>query len=341
MTIPPELERVVLHLVREGAGNASWHRLATRLPSFDVPLVPDLMEVLRDLNARGLVTQTLVSSGMDRWAITPQGIAQLEGKTIAGPLDAAELAAFSADVHAGPHTTLKALKPYLDDGLRLWSILRQLLHANPSDAQRVAELGLFLPASERGPFAREMTDDSRAFVRAALFRAWIPARNDVPGKPLPTVPDAELDEILRRGLTDPDLDVREAAAAVTFAAVRGASLAAELVVNLGTPSGRLRWWSILALGGASDELSRELLVERVAGNDMAEAAAAIRALGQRADGRDAWFHGIGDPRPDVRDAAVFALATVVRDLSPEQMQALENEASAPLRDALAAYRARK
>lgn len=60
MTIPSEPDRTV---VRGGSGQASWHKLATRLPSFDVPLDPDPMVVLRDLEARGLVAQTVVGTG--------------------------------------------------------------------------------------------------------------------------------------------------------------------------------------------------------------------------------------------------------------------------------------
>lgn len=341
MTIPDELERTVLHLVREGGGQASWHRLATRLPSYDVPLQPDLMKVLQDLKARGLVTQTLAGGGMDRWAITPAGVAALDGTAPpGGPLDAAALQQFAAAIHAGSHATLDAVGPYLNDGLKLWAILRQALAANPADAQRVAEVGLFLPASERGPFARELLDDARPAVREALFRAWTPVRRDVPGRPLPTVPVAELDELLRRGLTDAALGVREAAAVLAFLAVRGAALVGELVVALGSPASRLRWWAILALGGATDPLSRALLEEHAAGEDLAEASAAIRALGQRADGHARWLAGLADPRPDVHDAAMFALATVVTGLTDAEIAAVAADPREPVQAALAAYHAR-
>lgn len=341
MTIPENLERTVLQLVRDGRGQASWHRLASRLPSFNVPLVPDLMVVLNDLKARGLVTQTLAGAGMDRWAITPAGEARLDGTPPpGGPLDAAALERFAAAIHAGPHATLEAVGPYLDNGLLLWSILRQLLAANPGDAQRIAEVGLFLAPSERGPFARELFDDPRLGVREALLRAWTPARRDVPGKPLPTVPDAELDELLRRGLTDDAPGVREAAAVLAFLAVRGAPLVGELVVALGAPESSLRWWAILALGGARDPLSRELLDQRASSDDVAEAAAAIRALGQRPDGHARWLAGLADPRADVHDAAMFALATVVSGLTDDEIASIAADPREPVQAALAAYRAR-
>jgi HEAT repeat protein len=228
----------------------------------------------------------------------------------------------------------------VSDGLKLWAVLRQMLAANPADAQRVAELGLLLPKSERGPFARELLDDPRAEVREALFRGFTPVETDVPGRPLPTLPDPELDELLRRGLGDPSPGVREAAAALTFLAVRGASLVGELTVNLGAPQSGVRWWSILALGSAADPITRALLLDLARGEDLAEASAAIRALAQRRDGRDAWLAGLADPRPDVHNAAIFALATVVTDLADEELVRLAADPRPPLQEALAAYRAR-
>jgi hypothetical protein len=341
VSLDPALERTVLRLVREGRGRASWHSLATRLPSFDVPLDPDVMTVLKDLQARGLVTRTLVGGGMDAWAITLAGEAVLAGQTPAGgPLPPAELARVADALRGDAVTSTRAILPYVDDGLKLWAVLRQVLASGAVSAERVAAAGLFLPATERGPFARELMDDPRPGVRAALFRAWTPARRDVPGEPLPTVPDAELDDLLRRGLTDPAPEVREAAAALAFLAGRGGGLVGELTINLGAPEPGLRWWSILALGAAADPLSLDLLTQVLAGEDLATAAAAARALGARRDGHDAWLAALQDPRPDVRDAAIFALATVVTGLDPRHLEALAADPRPAVRQALAAYRAR-
>jgi hypothetical protein len=344
VVVPRELERALLDLIRKGQAKdqASWHWLATWLPSYRVPFVPDMLVALQDMEKRGLVTSRLVGGGMDRWALTPAGAAILDGtaSTATGPLSAEELQAFSATVHGGLPATVGAMRAYIGDGLRLWAVLRQLLASNPADAQRVAELGLFLPVTERGPFARELLDDPRPQIREALFRAWTPVRSDVPGKPLPTVPDAELDELLRRGLTDESIAVREAAAALAFLAVGGASLVGELVAALGSPSNGLRWWALLALGGARDLLSLELLSQFAGEADVALASAAIRALGQRSDGHARWFAGLSDPRPDVHTAAMFALATVVTDLDAATLAQLAADPRADVQEALANYRAR-
>jgi hypothetical protein len=345
--IPEALERTVLRLVREGGGRASWHTLATRLPSHDVPLDPDVMTVLKSLQARGLVTRAEIGGGMDAWAITPAGEARLDeasrddrGPPRGGPLAPDELSRFAGALRDDPATLARALLPYADDGLTLWAILRQTLASDATSAEAVAAAGLFLPRTERAPFARELLDDPRPGVRASLFRAWTPVATDVPGDPLPMVDDAELDEMLRRGLMDPSREVREAAATVAFVAARGAELLGELIVNLEAPEPGLRWWSILALGAASDPLSRELLTGLLGGEDLAVAAAAVRALGTRSDGRDAWRACLDDPRADVRDAAIFALRTVVRDLDDVELAALSADPRPSVQAALIAYRER-
>jgi len=338
--IPPELERAVLQIVRDGGGKASWHTVATKLPSFDVPLDPSFITVLEDLRARGLVTQQQRGGGMDAWTITPAGEAVLEGKAVAGPLAADELQALMTALRGDAVTSTRALLPLVNDGLRMWAALRQVLGADASLAEAVAAAALFMPQSERGPFARELLDDPRPEVRAALLRAWTPVQKDVPGNPLPTVSEAELDELLRRGLTDSSLDVREAAATLAFVAMRGAALIGELVTNLESPSRGLVWWSTLALGAARDAVTRELLLQQVADPDVARASAAVRALAARPDGHAALQAALDDARPEVQEAARFALATVVTGLGDDELTRLRAHPNPAVRAALDAYAAR-
>jgi hypothetical protein len=323
-----------------------------------------MMVALKDMLARGLVTSENAGGGMDRWAITPAGEARLAllSEVIttpvsrseqalsapatpslvraAGPLSFGELQALATAIRRGAYATIDAIVPYIDDGLRFYAILRQLLAANRADAQSVAEVALYMAERERGVFARDLLADSDPRVREALFRAWTPVRTDVPGRPLPTVPDAELDELLRRGLTDASTGVREAAAALTFLAVRGTSLVGELVACLGSPESGLQWWALLALGGARDLISLELLAQFAGESDVALASAAIRALGQRADGHARWLAGLSDPRPDMHQSALFALATVVTGLDAATLAQLDADTRPDVQEALAAYRAR-
>jgi HEAT repeat protein len=330
----------VLGIIRDGRGTASWHSIARKLPSLDVPLAPSYMVVLQDVRARGLAIQQERPGGMDAWTITAAGEAWLDGASTPGPLSSDEVEKLSAALRSDAVTSTRALVPLVGDGLRMWAALRQVLAADPSLAEAVASAALFMPQSERGPFARELLDDPRAAVRAALFRAWTPVQKDVPGRPLPTVSDDELDELLRRGLLDPSLDVREAAATLAFLAERGAQLVGELVTNLESPAAGVAWWSVLALGAARDPLSRELLEARLGSDDRALASAAVRALGARPDGHTSLLRALHDARSEVVEAAIFALSTVVRDLSPEELGTLDADPRPPVRGALAAYRAR-
>jgi hypothetical protein len=204
----------------------------------------------------------------------------VSGRASGGSLAADELKAFTAALRAGGPDRMRVIAPFAHDGLKLWAALRQALADDPNAAGAVAAASLFLPATELGPFARELMDDPRDEVRAALFRAWSPAEDDVPAPP-PHVPDADLDDLLRSGLTDPSAEVRAAAARLAFLAHRGAGLTGELVVNLEAPERELRRWTILALGGATDLVSLDLLTQLAGGEDLAAAAAAVRALGAR------------------------------------------------------------
>jgi hypothetical protein len=257
-----------------------------------------------------------------------------------GPLEADELAQLTTALRGGAMTSTRALLPYMNDGLRMWAVLREVLAADVANAEVVARAGLFLRASERGAFARELFDDVRPEVRAALLAAWTPADVSAPGQPLPTVPDAELDELLRRGLTDDSDAVRAAAARLAFAANRGGALVPELALNIEAADRSVRWWSTLALGGADDALSLELLRQEADVDHAGRVAAAVRALGARADGKQLWLRALEDARNEVRAAALHALATVVRGLDDEEVAELAADARADVQEALAAYQRR-
>lgn len=72
-------ERTLLQLIRAGAGTYDWYRLETHLSRIDVPRVPDMMSVLADMVARGLVLRHVTpGSPRDRWEVTEKGRALLE-----------------------------------------------------------------------------------------------------------------------------------------------------------------------------------------------------------------------------------------------------------------------
>ena len=79
MTIPPELETALLMLVEQGKGAYSWHRIAMRLASLDVPRSPDMMAALKELERRGWVHRHVtLGSPQDRWEITNVGRQRLD-----------------------------------------------------------------------------------------------------------------------------------------------------------------------------------------------------------------------------------------------------------------------
>lgn len=74
-----ELELAILRLVEKGQGKWGWYQIATKLSNMDVPRSPDMMDVLRRLEARGIVKGTKVpDSPRDTWELTEAGKTLLE-----------------------------------------------------------------------------------------------------------------------------------------------------------------------------------------------------------------------------------------------------------------------
>ncbi|HVE87282.1 MAG TPA: hypothetical protein VND93_30710, partial [Myxococcales bacterium] len=257
-----------------------------------------------------------------------------------GPLGAAELRALAAALSADAVTSTTALVPLINDGPRLRAALLQVVALDPANARAAAGASLFLRPGDQADFAREMMEDPRPGVRAALFQAWAPPRMDVPGQAIPTLDPPALEALLRGGLLDPSREVRAAAAAYAFATGRGASVVGELMVNLEAPERELRWWTILALGGARDELSLHALEQIAAEPDVAAAGAAIRALAARPDGHPAWLRVLEGPDGELRRAALFGLAEVARGIAPEAIARLAKDPREDVQRVLARYRAR-
>ncbi|MDH6059940.1 hypothetical protein NWP17_05730 [Chrysosporum bergii ANA360D] len=70
-----QLELVLLKLVAKGQGNFSWYELANSLSRLDVPREPDMMTVLKNLVAKGLLKRHIQpGSPRDSWDLTPTGM---------------------------------------------------------------------------------------------------------------------------------------------------------------------------------------------------------------------------------------------------------------------------
>ncbi|MFB2772213.1 hypothetical protein ACE1AT_23435 [Pelatocladus sp. BLCC-F211] len=69
-----QLELVLLKLVAKGEGNWSWYEIASSLSRLDVPREPDMMIVLKNLAAEGLLRRYVEQgSPRDRWELTSAG----------------------------------------------------------------------------------------------------------------------------------------------------------------------------------------------------------------------------------------------------------------------------
>ncbi|WP_026731181.1 hypothetical protein [Fischerella sp. PCC 9605] len=69
-----QLELVLLELVAKGEGNWSWYEIASSLSHIDVPREPDMMVVLKNLAAEGLLKRYVEpGSPRDRWELTSAG----------------------------------------------------------------------------------------------------------------------------------------------------------------------------------------------------------------------------------------------------------------------------
>jgi hypothetical protein len=237
-------------------------------------------------------------------------------------------------------SAMRALLPLVEaDPAALLSDLRAAVAAEPTLTINAVIASTALDPATCAVFVRALLGDPRATVRRGFFEAFAPLHVAVPVPVVKPVPDPALDEMLRQGLLDPDGGVRTAAARYTFAAARGAQVLGELLVNLQAPEPELRWWVVLALGQARDPLSLDQLEQLMAGDDAAFASAAVRALAARPDGHATWIAAFTDPRPGMRETALFALRQVATGVSDEHLAVLAADPGQDIQDALTSSRA--
>ncbi|HTV25901.1 MAG TPA: hypothetical protein VMG12_44695 [Polyangiaceae bacterium] len=264
------------------------------------------------------------------------------------PVPTSEGAALRAALRGSFSEIVGFLIPRVDAPARLEAELLAALAEDEALAAGVGKALLALPAAARQRILPVMARDPRPSVRRALFHEWAPEVLEVPRPLSALLPVAEWRELLKAALGDDDGGVRVAAAALAFDSGHASALAAELmrVLDADTaPDRELAWRAVLGLGQASDEASLERLRAIAASDDGALAAAAVRALAARSDGRATWRAAFSDARAEVRGAALFALARVVERLEPEQLADVEQAALAHepphvVAQALQAYRQR-
>jgi tetratricopeptide (TPR) repeat protein len=355
------VERAVLTFVEKGQGRWGWHELEVRLGSIDLPRRDyQVLAILQSLEQRGLVER--VPEHASRWRILPAGTERLHGaaakpataaapaaatSTNAPPPSAAppassevDLAALVAALRGSPGELIARFPELLADSPRFAATLRSLLATRPDAADAVAYGTLLLGAKERTELARELWTSPRLDVRRALFTALRPVRMELQGRGTPSFAPDAWHELLRAGLDDADAEIRQAAAALVFSSATGATFSAELLRNFDRDPDA-RWTILLALGSATDADSLARLRSVAAGDDVKLAAAAVRALAARPDGAADAVAAVLGSNADVRSAALFALGSVLENLSDIQLATLDRAAAKVplLGQALAAYRA--
>lgn len=296
-------ERAILELLA-AHGPLGWHGVATRLGRLDAR---NLVHVLDGLTARGLLA-TDGPAEKTQWALTALG-----RKTLAphppGPLTPDELVAWARDLTGEPTAVITRVYSELADPPRLLAALLQVLAAAEASARGVVLALGCLDPDTRLRLAETLTTDPRPAVRAAFYTGFAPLRLDIPGQAARLFPDEACAAIVRRGLADPDREVRAQATTMVFGTCLGAHVSDALLANLETGDHDLRWRTLAALGGATDDDSRAALEQHLDGPDLGLACMAVQALGARADGRALCRQRAErDAREPVRNAAHHALA---------------------------------
>ncbi len=311
-------ELSLLDLAEESGGRWDTAGVGEHLARLDASLAPGSDATLAALGSRGLAVAVPRNDARQGWILTLEGHEVLtDCRRYAWPLGPGELESFLSDLHG------KESGPSVAPETRFRSTSQR--------AKALQQVALLAPGSDVGREVWRMVDDADPAVRLALFEALAPPRPDpdggnddwaAQGQGGMCLPAYAWDAILRAGLRDATPRVREAAAALTYATARGASLVGELLAQLTAAEPGLCRWSALALGSAADAESRAALEKLLTGNDPELAAAAVRALAARPDGRDAWRRSLTDDRPTVSWAARLALEQVVEGLSAEELDRL-------------------
>lgn len=294
--------RAIVELLAAHPEGLAWHGLATRLGVHGGHDERNLVELLHALVDHKLVVR---AAEPPRWQLTELGRATL----VPGPLPPAELVRWTRELSGGLVAALTLLSEHVADPPRVVAALLQVLAFAEPAARGITPILGVLDEPHRLRLADALTTHPRPAVRAAFYGPFAPLRFDVPGtSPRLFAADAGA-ALLRRGLLDPDREVRLLATAMVFGTCSGAQVTDLLLANLASDDRDLVWRTLAALGSARDEASLAALVRHADGPDEGLASIAVQALGARDDGRALCAErSRSDPREWVRSCARHALA---------------------------------
>jgi hypothetical protein len=296
-------ERAILEVLAAHGDGLGWHGLAVRLGARGDHDARNLVQMLRAMVGRGLLAS---AAEPPRWSATELGRAALAPP---GPLAPAELVRWARELSGDVVAALTLLSAELADQPRVVAALLQTLAFAEQSARGTTLILGCLDDAHRRRLADALTTDPRPAVRAAFYSPFAPLRFDVPGTSARLFTADVCAALLRRGLFDPDREVRLLATAMTFGTCSGAQVTDLLLANLAGDDRDLAWRTLAALGSARDGASLAALVRHADGPDEGFAGIAVQALGARDDGRALCAERArSDPREWVRSCAHHALA---------------------------------
>jgi hypothetical protein len=296
-------ERAILEVLAAHGDGLGWHGLATRLGARGSHDARNLVQMLDELATRGLLARDVEPP---RWSLTELGRATLGPP---GPLAPAELLRWTRELSGDVVAALTLASGELADPPRLVAALLQTVAFAEQSARGVTPILGWLDDDLRRRLAEALVTDPRPAVRAAFYTGFAPLRFDVPGTAARLFTADACAALLRRGLVDPDREVRLLATAMTFGTCSGAQVTDLLLANLAGDDRDLVWRTLAALGSARDAASLAALVRHADGSDESFAGIAVQALGARDDGRALCAERAqSDPREWVRSSARHALA---------------------------------
>ena len=189
----------------------------------------------------------------------------------------------------------------------------------------------FLGQQARENMFERVASDPRDDLRRHLFALLGEHRRLVPPGTLVVrnVSAEVMDRILRRGLRDPSAGVRERAVALAYGLGAVDRLRDEVLRLASDPEAAVRQYALVALGLLHDEMSRELLADRLAHGAQPEATSAIWALARRSDGVEDVLALGSDARDWVKHELLTAFAEVAVPLTDAQIDRLHDQIRAP------------
>lgn len=222
-------------------------------------------------------------------------------------------------------------------------LLERIVDLAPQHVAVAVNAAGLLSPEPSGALLMRIARDPRVSVRQHMFTLLGKHQQLPPPGTLSTLQllNPRVAEILDVGIRDESAEVRARAIAAAYGCGAFQLVQRSIMSAAHDPDMDVRMYALVALGVATDEASRTLLVDALERGAQEEVTSAIWALARRPDGIQRVVALIGDQRPWVMSEVTGAIAEVSAPLTDEQLAAVGSWASGPdeMRDVRATYRA--